>query len=398
MKKLFPLVCILTMLMAVCGCKSVCQNKSTPQVQLKCQKNIFLPRVIYAVPGIECNIYFKNIFLAVNHANYIFDVECQYGAQRLKRWTYTPEIQDGGKSFPLTIKVYDEDENTVACASTTVIVTPADAGKDKNISILMIGDSLTDATAYPNRLCKLCKTPGNPRLTTIGAHAGRGRKAQPGEVCHEGYGGWTWKAFYTQYKDEKDMIPRKKIAAKSKFLTLRDGKKVFDFANYLKQYNQGKTPDYITIMLGINDLTGANRKNLDSRISQILKNADTLIGLIRKDAPDVTIGVGFITQGADQNAFGVNHKSKLNAWTYYRNSFRLNQAMAKHFAGKKNICMIPVNVNLDTENNFPEKEIQINGNLKVKRQSNAVHPSYWGYNQIGDTFYAWLKYQLSQSK
>ena len=30
------------------------------------------------------------------------------------------------------------------------------------------------------------------------------------------------------------------------------------------------------------------------------------------------------------------------------------------------------------------------------RQSNGVHPAGAGYHQMGDTFYCWLKYQLSK--
>ena len=398
MKKTFRCAFLLGLFITLCGCSSACRTACQTQQKAalpRCQKNIFLPSVIYAVPGVESNIYFKNIFLAVNCDNYLFDVECKYGAQRLKRWCFTPAVKDGGKSFPLEIKVYDEEEKLVASAATTVVVAPADAGKDKNISILIIGDSLTAATAYPRKLHKHCSNPGNPRLTMIGAHAGRGKKAVAGEVAHEGYGGWKWNHFFSMYKDEKNMEPRKRIAAKSKFLTKKDGKVVFDFANYLNQYNKGKTPDFITIQLGVNDVFSATSATLEKRISTILANADKLIGYIRKDAPDVMIGIGYVTPGADQNAFAVNYKCSQTSWGYLRNSFRLNQAMEKHFAGRKNICMIPVNVNLDTENNFPAKEVQINGNLKITQQNNGVHPSYWGYNQMGDSYFAWLKNQLA---
>ena len=60
--------------------------------------------------------------------------------------------------------------------------------------------------------------------------------------------------------------------------------------------------------------------------------------------------------------------------------------------------MIPVNVNLDTKNHFPTAETEINPQLKLVRQNNGVHPSYWGYNQMGDSYYAWLKYSLSTTE
>ena len=150
----------------------------------------------------------------------------------------------------------------------------------------------------------------------------------------------------------------------------------------------------------MNDIFGATDKTLDARIKTVLANADTLIALFRKEAPDAVIGVGFVTSGANQDAFGNNYKSNQTSFGYYRNHFRLNQAMAKHFAGRINekFVMIPSNVNLDTENNFPIAKTRINTrNLTpVIRQNNGVHPDKNGYRQMGDSYFAWLKYLLAK--
>ena len=370
--------------------------------ELPQQKQLFLPKHIYAVPGLECNIYFRNIFLTVNPANYVFDVTCKFGRNDLKRWRFTPAKKDGGTAFPLTIQVFDRN-GLAAEGTTTVHVAPADAGKGRGISILVIGDSLTNATVYPTRLHQLCQGENNPKLTMIGTHRGSGRKPLPGGVAHEGYGGWAWNTFLTRYLDEaqlKNPTPVRKFYAKSKFLTLKNGKPTFDLASYLKKNNNGKTPDVITFQLGVNDVFSASEENLDKRIQVILDNADKLIAAFRKEAPDALIGVGFVTPGANQDAFGQNYKCGQTAWGYHRNHFRLNQAMAKHFAGGKDkkLVMIPTNVNLDTENNFPTRKEPVNSQNKteISLQSNGVHPAPAGYNQMGDTFYAWLKNQLAE--
>ena len=59
--------------------------------------------------------------------------------------------------------------------------------------------------------------------------------------------------------------------------------------------------------------------------------------------------------------------------------------------------MIPTNVGLDTENNFLTKLERVNSQNKtiITRQFYVVHPAASGYNQMGDTDYAWLKYQLA---
>ena len=407
MKFLLSATAIL-MLAGLSGCigntaqsKPQAAAKAAQPAVLPLQKQFFLPEKLYAVPGIECNIYFRNIFLAVNPANFVFDVTCKVGRNDLKRWRFTPAAADAGKTYPLSIKVYDKN-GLAAEGQTTIHVAPADAGKGKAISILIVGDSLTNATVYPTRLHTLFKQDGNPKLTMIGSHRGSGRQPVPGGVAHEGYGGWTWTAFMTRFQDEsalKDPTPVKKFYAKSKFLTKKDGKVVFDLAQYLKKYNNGKTPDVITFQLGVNDVFGADEASLPKRIQTILANADKLIAAFRKEAPDALIGVGYVTPGANQDAFGTNYKCGQTAWGYYRNHFRLNQAMAKHFAkyNDPKLVMIPSNVGLDTENNFPVKKEAVNSQNKtvVSRQSNGVHPAPSGYNQIGDTYFAWLKNQLA---
>ena len=392
---------------------SGCIGKSTEPAQTKVathktiivlpmQKQFFLPEHIYAVPGIECNIYFRNILLTANPANYIFDVNCKVGRNDVKRWRFTPTAADGGKTYPLTVKVYNQNGAPAAYGKTTIHVAPADAGKDRELSILVVGDSLTNATVYSTRLHTLCKQPGNPKLTMIGSHCGGGRMTVPGGVAHEGYGGWTWKAFMNRYPDEaklEKMTPVQKNYATNKFLVLKDGKRVFDLTAYLKKYNQGKTPDVITFQLGVNDVFSADETALPQRIKTILEDADKLIGEFRKVAPDALIGVGYVTPGANQDAFGTSYKCGQTAWGYQRNHFRLNQAMAKHFAKYKDakLVMIPSNVGLDTENNFPVRKEPVNSQNKavISRQSNGVHPAAAGYNQIGDTYYAWLKNQLA---
>ena len=383
------------------SCAFQSETPAAQQPAVSMQKNFFLPEHIYAVPGVECNIYFRNLLLTVNPDNFVFDVTCKFGRNDRKRWRFTPEKFDGGKSFPLTIQVFGRN-GLAAEGKTTVHVAPANAGAGRDISILVVGDSLTAATVYPKRLHQLCQGADNPHLTMVGTHCGGGHKPQPGGVAHEGYGGWTWKSFMTRYQDDSKITdPKKKAYARSKFLTLKDGKPVFDLKQYLAKNNNGKTPDVITFQLGVNDVFSADENDLEKRIKTILTNADNLIAAFRKEAPDAVIGVGFVTPGANQDAFGKSYKCGQTAWGYFRNQFRLNQAMARHFAGckDKKLIMIPTNVNLDTENNFPTRQEPVNSHnpATVVRLNNGVHPSSAGYRQIGDTFYAWLKNQLASS-
>ena len=375
---------------------------------LRLQKNFFLPPKIYAVPGMEINIYFRNIFLTINHANYIFHAKSPVGRTELKRWTFIPKAADAGKSFSLKIQIYDM-EGLAAEGETTLHISPADAGKGKTLSILMVGDSLTNHSVYPEQLYMHCKKNG-PALTMIGTRGIQGKARHPwgwhyatdpvpGGVAHEGYGGWTWNAFQRVYaKDERynKLTPAQKVKARSQFLTLKNGKVQLDIPGYFQRRNQGKAPDVITFQLGVNDIFTATDATRDKKIQEILQNASTLIAAFRKAAPEAVIGVGFVTPGSNQDSFGHGYKCVYTSWDYYCNHFRLNQAMAKYFARCKDpkFYMIPTNVNLDTENNFPVQKVPANQHNKdrVIRQCNGVHPAVSGYRQMGDTFYAWLKY------
>lgn len=363
------------------------------------QDQFFLPKDLYAVPGLESNIYYKNIFLTLNYANYTFEVESPIGRNDSDRWRYIPQPSDAGKTFPLTITVKDQD-GIVAKGSTIVRVASADAGKGRAISLLMVGDSLTEQNIFPARVRALFDADKGITLTMIGT----GTDGKTPGMAHEGYGGWTWESFLvlSQDRNQKEN-PHYRFNEPSKFLQKKDNSYIFDFAAFLKQYNNGKEPDFITFQLGVNDIFSETDANRNFRIAQILENADKLLAAFRRQAPDAVFGVGFVTPCASsQDAFGIHYKNGQTAWGFSQNQFRLNQAIAAHFekSHDKKLFLLPMQVNLDRDHNFPIQEENVNsGNpAKIIRQSNGVHPAPAGYNQLGDSLYMWLKYQLSQKK
>lgn len=355
-----------------------------------------LPPCIYAVSGQETNIYFDNIVLAINPDNYVFDVTCAKGVNEARRWTFTPTNEDAGTTFDWKLNVIS-DKGVVASGSTKVIVSRADAGAGRKVSVLIVGDSLTHAGVYPARIFALFKQPGNPALKMFGSN-GPGYKPQPDGVAHEGWGGWRWSTFVTKGTAPNVPNPMPNQIA-SRFLVKKDGKFVLDLTNYFKQYGDGNPPDFITFQLGVNDVFGATDDNLQGNIKEILGYAKKLVEAARRDAPDAFIGVGLTTPGAkSQDAFGKNYNCGQTRWQYKKNQHALNQAMLDAFKANKDpkLFIVATNINLDCENNFPVTKYSVNKGNKdtVMRQCNGVHPSAAGYNQIGDTFYAWMKYCL----
>ena len=131
-----------------------------------------LPPALYAVPGVECCIYFDNVVNVINPENYVFDVTCSKGRNDQKRWRYVPAKTDKG-TFSLKLKVFS-DRGLEAEGETRVIVTPADAGQGKNPAILVIGDSLTAAGVYPTRIEALMKANGHPQVKMLGLRGTKG--------------------------------------------------------------------------------------------------------------------------------------------------------------------------------------------------------------------------------
>ena len=350
-----------------------------------------LPPAVYAVPGIETNIYFDNLVLTTNSSNYVFDVNCKKGRNDAKRWRFTPNGKDIG-SYKWELKVVNSKNEIIASGTTKIIVSPDNAGKDKKLSLLIIGDSLTNASVYPRSIHDLM-TKSGVTITMIGAHSGAGRK--PGKIAHEGYGGWKWQTFCKQWTKKKD------YRGKSNFLVLKNDKPVLDVKAYLKKFAKGKNPDFITIMLGTNDIFLAKEDNIIERIKTVLSYADKFIAALKKDAPKAKIGVALtIPPASSQDAFGSNYKCYQTRWQYRRNQFKLVEAMIKKYGKEKvkNVSLIPAYVGIDCENNFPTRRENINSRdpKVIMRHSNGVHPSKSGYMQIGDVFYCWLKYQLSK--
>ncbi|MFN0051583.1 MAG: SGNH/GDSL hydrolase family protein [Planctomycetales bacterium] len=350
-----------------------------------------LPPVIYAVPGVEANVYFDNVVLVLNAANFAFDVQCPKGRQQQGRWTFSPGETDIG-DHPFELEVRNDRNEIVARGHSSVRVTAASAGQGREVAALMIGDSLTHASVYPKRWQTLCDTPAGPKMTLIGSH---GPGGVPGTIRHEGYGGWTAQRFATHAVG----VPRQGDYAKraSPFLYPgSDGKPTLDLTAYCRDVSEGRLPDIVTIFLGPNDIFSATDASIESVIDTMLGHYDSLVQMVQTAAPKARIGVMLpVPPAASQDAFGANYANGQTRWQYKRNQHRLVERMLERYGGRETegILIVPTHVNLDCQHNYPAESAPINAasEIKVLRQNNGVHPAPAGYDQIGDVLYAWLK-------
>lgn len=269
---------------------------------------------------------------------------------------------------------------------------PVNAGVGRSVTLLCIGDSLTNASVYTGHLLTLCKNPGNPHLTLVGTHH---RDGEPEANRHEGYGGWTAELFITHYTG----IARTGDDAKrgSPFLYAdRGGKPHLDFARYCRENNSGQAPKMVTIFLGCNDTFLATDENLTAAIDRMLNHYNQLIAMIHGYDKSTKIGVVLVVPPAvSQDAFGASYGCGQTRWQYKRNQHETVCRMMEQYENREqeNLWVIPAYMNLDCRHNYPQAMSLANAHTTqmLIRQKNDVHPAPGGYCQIGDSIYGWLK-------
>ena len=341
-----------------------------------------LPDEVFASVGVETAVYFDNIVLTETPDEYQFDVTCDLGAVEDQRWVLLPEVDDVGE-HQLTITISDLTGDVLGQASTELHIVAADAGADEQIRLLLVGDSLTHASLWPNELARLLSQPGNPDWELLGTHR-PDRAAE--NVAHEGYGGWTWQRFAAHYEPDPDGTHRKQS---SPFVFLNDNDKpVLDVERYLSESCDGSPPDMVIFLLGINDCFSANPDDpaaIDIRIDAAFAHAEALLAAFRAAAPEAQLGVCLTTPpNARESGFEANYQGRYHRWGWKRIQHRLVQRELSRFGDREDelIYIVPTELNLDPMAGYPE--------------NNGVHPNMIGYAQIGASVFAWVKSRMAR--
>ncbi|MBE6385399.1 MAG: SGNH/GDSL hydrolase family protein [Lentisphaerae bacterium] len=416
MEKIFPVLCILFLLLILtggCVCLSKKASITPPRLRLT------LPEVIYAVPGIESNIYFENVIDSAAFNAYAVEVKCERGTHGNSRWFWTPEKQDAGKTFDLELRLFN-DYGRVAAARCKVVVAKEPADYKKKITLSLLADSGVNCL-YPTHLLNVMREAGFVNYTPVGKHSGGGKKPVPGGIAHDGYGGFSWGCFLERWLYSAEELPQAQTEAekeqmrafgisnlpksrsymlRSPLLKLVNGKKTLDIPGWLKEINDGKAPDFIVIQLGGNDMFGAMEDQRQQRLAKTMKNARKLLTVLRKNLPDSIIGVTTGVCGCGQDGYGANYKCLQSQYQYRRNIQSYNLAIAELVKGLKDpkISLIPLNQCIDPDNSYlwGSYPIHARHRKKVIRDRNALHPSITGGYQLGDAIYCWLRKQLEK--
>ncbi|MEG2266897.1 MAG: hypothetical protein RSC68_21520, partial [Acinetobacter sp.] len=409
--------------------------------------SVILPPKIYAVQNKEANVYFDNLLVS-SVDDYLVDVSASVGVQQRERFTInTATISTANATIALSDKKSGVQLST-ATTSLQVVASSAKSGTTQKVSV--IGDSLVGAGAITQTLLDNAATDvmGIQLVGTLGT----------GSNKHEGRGGWgianyttagpTYYAFTvsgvvveplinaTEYTNNGTTFRVQTVSltggagtivcsvqsgtnpptasgtlTKSNAVT-GDATIAFsastaqagnpfwfsgavDYPQYLTA-NSLATPDFVAIMLGINDVFGqASDAGATSIATTRLNQLDTLINSIKSVNGTIKVLLMIPPPPANQDAFGKNYLVGETSWRHKRNMLMWAQAMITKYSGQEanRIYLVPTNVAIDTVNNYPVETVAVNSRNStiVARQSNGVHPATSGYQQIGDSLTYALK-------
>lgn len=342
---------------------------------------INVPDKIYALPGLELNVYFDNV---VEDANkYDWNITCSKGMQLERGYRITPSSGDTG-TYPITIEVSEGKSSKLV--NSNLIIANSNAGNGETVSIINLGDSTTNSGTVIEKLNTNFSS-DVMNVTTLGT-----RGTAPNN--HEGRSGWKWNDYFTkEYIDYTD--GRGHVA--NPFYN--PSTQTFDAAYYFA--NSGiSVPDFFIINMGVNDVFRFTSDTaLNAGIDQFISYTDDAIASIKTAAPNTKICICCtIPPNHSQDAFGKAYACGQTRNRCKRNNALLVNRIIEEYDGREseNIYVIPIHTNLDTVYNMGMETLPVNArNTDMTYQSpirnGCVHPEISGYWQIADVYTAFIK-------
>lgn len=337
---------------------------------------LVMPPYMYSLDGQESNLYFDNIVRGC-YSDYHWRVVSGVGTHQAERYFTKDITADDSVEITCLSGVMNTVIDTVVLPIRHAAASGA-AGKAPKC--LFIGDSTTAPGLYTGELLNLAATDvmGLSLHGTLGADAN----------LHEGRGGWTVSDYYS--------------SEPSPFVFSG----VFDFSQYAN-VNSIPALDYVFVHLGINDMaSGGGIDDIANKAQSaaVLADMDLMIANIKSWSAATKICVMVtIPPSSSQDAFGANYgaDARLGRDTYKRTIMVWVNELIAHMSNREGegIYLVPVNLNLDTVHNMSSGLVEPANARTTKtviRQSNGVHPSAEGYNQMADSVWSFLKWSESQ--
>jgi lysophospholipase L1-like esterase len=339
-----------------------------------------LPTSIYAVEGLETNIYFDGIFNSFMRPE-LFEVRvnCVRGRHDDRRWRIVPSASGyaptaSGSDITNTAMTIEALFNgqIIDSATTTLKVKAAATGAGQSRKAIFVGDSVIAGGGITQQVLDLVTAnPTSYALTLLGTQGTGANK-------HEGHSGKTYNWLRTN--------------ALSPFVFSGS----FNFSQYLTANSYTMSAgDSVFLNMGINDLFGqTSDANAESVVTAMASDLAAIIANIQAAVSGIKVWVGLVTPPShDQSAFGNDYPGA----SQYRSRYNRNIGIWRSFliatyGGSATVGLAPVNCCLDTINNMAVTSQAVNARnaTTTSVQTNGVHPANSGELQIGDCFYACL--------
>ncbi len=347
--------------------------------------NLTNPATMYWLENEQLNVYFDNIVFGKLFQKRS-DFYCSAFSYRGRF------LEDKFRAIPydeFQIKIKAENQNGFSEKYTTVKTAPLTNGNGVTRKILAIGDS-TIANGYMLYKIKEKFATDVMNVDFVGTELDN-------TVLHEGHSGWAYSNFNTNF-------------AGNPFWN--SGISAFDLSYYLTQTSQTLgANDWVFIQLGINDLFPTSylepSLDVDARILSMQNDLTAMITSVHSHNADIRIAIAItippaISQDATGNYDTATYpfnsakysleyyvkKGLVRWWNYLLETYD-NTTMATN-----KIYLVPTNICIDRENNFPTTTMQIDAvNTTMETvQNNDVHPATTGYEQMSLPYIGIIKY------
>lgn len=355
---------------------------------MACQTEVFdiilpvLSSKIYATVGKDIEVYFENLILAKDMSKFKITIETPVsGVVDAKKWKFFPQAKDVG-THPFVVKIKSKTNQLLYTLTSKLCIAPADAGKGQAVSSVLLGHSYVSGYFWTHDLyTQYFKGAENPVMTSCGSVSND--YGTEGVVRHDGIAATTWNSFINPTLLGNEFNPPNPYWHNGKL----------DMTTYSKLHCSGKNPDYMMVMLDLNDVYWVQFKkiaDIDVVIDVALKNAEKFIQPIIAQQPNIQFGIILIPPMADfmDNVMMYNTNTGFQTRQI---GHRLIQRWIEKWdkLPNKNISLLSSYMDFDRANEYDAVKF---------RTINDFHPSPTGYNNLAKSCFSWVKYKLYESK
>lgn len=344
----------------------------------------FLPSEIPVGVGRTIELYNELVCLESN--KYHLRYSCSIGVQYGRKFSITGTTVG---SYPLTLRIYNDDMNVVWTGTSTVKVSSNAITAEKKV--LPIGDSLTNLKPWIGEVESL----SNSKIKFIGT---RGRSDQTYRC--EGRSGFTALEYLENTSYTFDSNYQGNPSVSGNVNPFWNGER-FSLSYYnTQQANTVGTADAVMLFLGTNDVASGLYTAEESA-----KHITDIIDNIRLDNASIPVFVCFTIYRSNQNGYyssGGQGFTSASGWAFDSDMKIMNfqNALLTALTEKNytNVYQIPLSICMDREYDFGNVPKPVNPRLTditVDIPNESVHPQNAGYMQIADVMYSSFVNHLS---